>query len=544
MKVPGATITALAVSPDDKLVAFGEKKGVVRLWDMAEGKWTNAIAGPEKEIQAIAFTTDGTKLASMAQASNRDYDLRLIDLATGKVHCTFSIGYPGSVALAPDGRHVAAYDRSDGLFLWDVRTGKKQQFDQPNKDVRYKLDFSSDGKTLLATDTSAEMTNFWDVHSGQRIRKVPLPGLDPEMTELVLSPDGMVLASPNYFRDGSSLLLWDANTGQSLLKPGHQSPPNWLAFSADGKTLLSSSGGAIFRCNVGTSRLSSETPVQQLTLPQEGQEWPWVLRYSADGKRRAVAERKNMHIRDTCSGKMLQLIRDHDAKVTDIDFLPDGSALAASCDDGLVKLWNTATGRLIRVLDHRPWTKAVCWVLFAPGGKTLATGSLPLRVDLWDTATGKHLDQIEAQGKNEQDEFQHFEWVRCFSPDGKTLYTWNTKTFVVWDMVGKRRVKALHPDDGDDSENALLGSLVVSPDGRLLIRVVLTTDLQLWEAASGRMVRHFSDNEFTSAVFSPDGRTLAVGCDEDSSILLWEIRELFRLGPRVRRAVRSLGRPG
>ena len=58
-------------------------------------------------------------------------------------------------------------------------------------------------------------------------------------------------------------------------------------------------------------------------------------------------------------------------------------------DDDTVRLWDAATGRMIRVLKGH--TDSVSAVAFAPDGRTLASAGLDDTVRLWDTGNGKIL---------------------------------------------------------------------------------------------------------------------------------------------------------
>src|SRR5262245_2391855 len=62
----GATIAAVAFSPDGKLLASAGWDKTVRLWDLATGKELRACTGHDAEIECLAFSPDGKHLASGA----------------------------------------------------------------------------------------------------------------------------------------------------------------------------------------------------------------------------------------------------------------------------------------------------------------------------------------------------------------------------------------------------------------------------------------------------------------------------------------------
>jgi hypothetical protein len=58
---------AIALSPDDRLVASGDKGGNVILWDLASGKRRKSWRAPSGAVWSLAFSADGKSLiAGMA----------------------------------------------------------------------------------------------------------------------------------------------------------------------------------------------------------------------------------------------------------------------------------------------------------------------------------------------------------------------------------------------------------------------------------------------------------------------------------------------
>jgi WD40 repeat protein len=75
---------------------------------------------------------------------------------------------------------------------------------------------------------------------------------------------------------------------------------------------------------------------------------------------------------------------------------PDGSSLAAACDDHTVQLWDARTRRLIRTLaGHK---RGVTAVAFSPDGRTLASGD-GRTIKLWQASTGREMLTVSREIK-------------------------------------------------------------------------------------------------------------------------------------------------
>ena len=112
------TVTAVAYSPDGRLLASGSDDGTLRLWDAKSGAAIGApLKGHEDWVRSVAFSPDGRLLAS----GSDDGTVRLWDAKSGA-----AIGAPlkghedwvRSVAFSPDGRLLASGSDDGTVRLW------------------------------------------------------------------------------------------------------------------------------------------------------------------------------------------------------------------------------------------------------------------------------------------------------------------------------------------------------------------------------------------------------------------------------------------
>jgi len=121
----GSAPQAIAYSPDSRLVATAcPHEKVIRIWDAASAAPVRVIAGHSLSTRAVAFSPDGTLLATGAGdgtaciwsvASGRE--LLRLDSEADLIH---------NVAFLSDGKTVAATANDGDIRLWDINglTGK------------------------------------------------------------------------------------------------------------------------------------------------------------------------------------------------------------------------------------------------------------------------------------------------------------------------------------------------------------------------------------------------------------------------------------
>jgi WD40 repeat protein len=158
-------VVSLAFSPDGRWFATGGKDdGSFRLWDLRDGSW-RTVQNDDDELgppMALAFCPDGTLLAT-ARAS--DHCVRSWHIPTGQ-GCRIYAGHTravSSIAFSPDGSLLASAGNDGTVLLWTVATGMRRKSLDSRAMVPRTVTFSPDGRTLaLATDDDDDI-RLWDL---------------------------------------------------------------------------------------------------------------------------------------------------------------------------------------------------------------------------------------------------------------------------------------------------------------------------------------------------------------------------------------------
>lgn len=510
-------ILSLAFALDGKTLASGGNKQI-RLWDLGTQSLQSEADAMYDSHPGLAFSPDGKFLKSGKHYMDRFQVWQVLDggkeLTPWKELHSFSSDASDFVPSQP--ATLITLPHSANMRTITLPGGDEKVFGGQISHLGYigSLSAAPDGKSFAVGMEYGKGPVLLSTTDGKEVRKLE----GPAYSDLIaFSPDGRLIAAAGYYGDKASpVQLWDAATGRRYLDlTGHTKQVTSLAFSADGRLLVSASVD------------------QKVCL--------WEL----------------------ATGKLLRTISTSVQRgAPSAAFAPKEMLLATGGVDGTVLLWDVKKERsAARPLPKElgqglaPGTETGMWhkripmptrpggLAFAPDGKTLAVGGQSV-IHLLDPATGKEQKQL---GK-----FKNKISYLTYARDGKFLASCGyyfdgaegkEDSVRVWDPVRGEVVF------GHDKRRIMADKIAFTADGKILFNLTSEVINSAGVTRAGVQAWRWQDKPAApflkvapswggSFAVSPNGRWLLLAGGASNELLVWDMdndKEHLRkkFGPEV-----------
>ena len=257
-----------------------------------------------------------------------------------------------------------------------------------------------------------------------------------------------------------TIKLWDLVEGSVTTLGSHNGTVNSIAFSPDGRRLVSASDDYTFKL------------------------------WDVQGKRHLSTLR---HITDRAR-----------SQIKAITFSPDGQKIVTA--GWHVKIWDIHTLREVMTIRHSAWVLAIA---FSLDGQFLAMGDESGQINIKNPKTYQDVAQFSGD--------PDFISVLRFSPDNQILASGGYKgSITLWKLPNWARIGTL-------PTNATVQDISFSPDSSTLAGTDYEA-VNLWTIQNGQNIATLSGHKgwVNAAAFSPDGTSLTSG-GSDGTLKLWDV---------------------
>jgi WD40 repeat protein len=496
------SVTALAFSPDGRSFVSVAGEGIARVWASETGRQTFAVEKRDSFFFAAALSPDGNVLATLEPSRTNSVTLwNVVEQAELRSLPTTN-WTPDRVMFTPDGQLVTAASGGE-ILLWDIEAPQViRSFGGIAAPTFLVIDlWMPDSSTLAALGNDGRVF-LWDFSSGEL--KQVVPGTPVVAGAGVPSALLAVLAG-----DDSIPQLRELPSGKTLQSyPGHTTSTHTaVAFSPTGRYVLSGGtepGTRLWNRRTGQpirEFISSGSGSMSATFSPNGSNVLTTVGLPAPGAL----------LWDVETGVLVREFRWSGSYPMSAAFSTDSSLVAAGAQDDRVRIFHTASGRLVRTLVGLGWMRSVAFSSTAP---LLACGSTDSNARVYDVETGQLLHTFFANAGQVI--------TVAFSPHGETL-------LVAWSdgLVRLFSTSAFELRREFVTQAAFLESAAFSPDGQY----ILTGEgwpaftATLWDAASVQPLRVYAGHRaaVSAVAFSPDGGSILTAGER---VREWSVADL------------------
>lgn len=489
-RAESSAITAVTVYAPDHF-AYGTANGGVvtvndnvynpRSFENAPRTTVTALAYAPDGVSLLVGYTDGTLLRT--EGNTVVTSLQLIDVPIS------------GLATIPAVNQVSVIAGDRALRIYDIQT--LRQLLTINTDADLLTIAAGPSDRQIITGTRSTQLRVWDVAGSAEIARYDAQSGSRRsvITTAALSPDKTMIAAGS---DNSTVFVWDANTGTEIARLNLAGVEQMMAndvvssldFSPDGQRLVVSAN------SIGTS-LSTVSVWDMTTFTRVidygGHENVSVtaVRFHPDGTRIASGATDGViHLWDAATGETQQIFTGHEAgrTITSLAFSPSGDQLVSGSADRTALLWNVQTALAERrYVGH---TGTIRDVDIDPVRGTVATVSTDNTARLWDLETARELQRYEAHGRTVYS-------VRILQQTGDILTAGADGTIRLWDTDSGLELRRYEIRDASGREIRIF-NMDVSPDAATMLTTLGDNTVRTWRLIPERsdLVDWIANNRF------------------------------------------------
>ncbi len=320
------------------LLATAGQDNTVGVWDTATGEMIEKHTGYVRPLSTLDVSPDGAfilapqcgNLAGLRPRSDFNRPARL-QAHTGTVN---------SLAFSSDGTRLASaaggWDvySDNRVILWETQSRAINAVLEGHTASVNAVAFLKGDRQLLSGGADRRII-LWDVQTRRPIREYL--GHTGQVRRIALSPDEQYFVSVGWDQPPIAT-VWNTETGQALQRLPAGNIFDAVAMHPSGKMVATGSRD-------GCLNLWEPLSGKLIRSIQSDNRWVIAIAFSPDGRQIAHSGLNNvLMVHDASSGALLLHFIGHSARIEALVFSPDGKRLLTGSSDNTLRVWDSVTG--------------------------------------------------------------------------------------------------------------------------------------------------------------------------------------------------------
>lgn len=461
----------------------------------------------QTEAISLAIAQDGKLVA----AADRDGRIYLWETEAGKERIRSDAGVGRRVAISPDSQWLA-YGGDGPIELQKLADGKRVRLEIPGTVFA----FSPDSKSIVVGGGENSDLAIFALATGKKSRPLAKLDFDLAASAVAISLDGKYVAAGGFPKVDMNQpfvrsVVWDAITGKVLKHFDRAGRTiGSLGFLPDNRTLVAQVGSRL----VGWDVVKGETVA---TITHE-----IGSAFALDSDAKTLVTSDGPRLVDFATGKTIHDF-EHPAPMRHVALSPDGKLLAAAPArhenaSPRIVLWDVPNRKERTLGDAHH--HAVDAVAFSHNGHGIATASNVEGIArIWDMKSAKLRAVLNLESRDAH---------RSGGPRARTTlldamaFSAHRPELIIsgqrWDLDDRKPIP-LKADDDFLFDQTNSRRAIVSSDGRIIASYLSEYSILFWESATGKILKRIEPagvnsrprREWRSLALTPSAKLAALG---------------------------------